>query len=145
MKTVLDEGYTWFLDRIQYRHGVLTVVVAEGFRRKGPVKLEVTEGVFLDGHPLEVTERSRRVALRFDRLVAWQCVDESFPLYDDDEQLEGDGKLHVLTRSKYLAYVSTTYPLYLDVVGPAKHYRICTEDEIIDAVAFDPPTLTLLD
>lgn len=144
MKTALDDGYTWFLDALLYRDSQLVVVVIEGFRASEPESMEIPGVGVLDARPIESTPHSRQVAIRFRRPVAWQHVDESWTAGDEYERHEGDGKLQVLTRSRYMDYVNASHGWFADTVGPAKHYRVWTEHDVIDAVAFDPPTVELV-
>lgn len=88
-------------------------------------------------------EHGRRVAIIFDRPVVWQCVDESWTTGDEYEEGEGEGALRVLTRSRSLEYVHAAHGWFVDVIGPAKHYRVWTQDEVIDVVSLDPPSLQL--
>jgi hypothetical protein len=147
VKTVLDEGHTWFLDALGYRNGMLAVVVIEGFRAARAEEFELPG---LPGHTvhntrrIEPAEHSRRVEITFERAVAWQCVNESWTAFDEYEQREDDGALQVLTRSKYLDYAQAVHGWFADVIGPAKHYRVWTEDDVGDVVAVDPPSLRLL-
>jgi hypothetical protein len=71
--------------------------------------------------------------------VVWQCVDESWTAFDAYEEREDDGSLQVLTRSRYLDYAHAAHGWFTDMVGPAKHYRVWTQNEVIDVVSFDPP------
>lgn len=144
MKTVLDDGYTWFLEAISYQGGSLAVRVVEGMRTSGPEDLAVGGLVLQNTYAIGTMLHSRRVTIRFDRLVAWQCVNESFTAFDEYEVGEGEGALREMTRSRYLDYVNGSHGFYADVVGPAKHYRIWTENEVIDVVAFDPPSLEVV-
>lgn len=141
MKTVLDEGYTWFLDALLYRDSQLVIVVVEGFRASEPESMEVPGVGLLDARPIEPAPHSRRVAIRFRRPVAWQHVDESWTAGDEYEQHEGDGKLRVLTRSRYMDYVNASHGWFADIVGPAKHYRVWTENDVIEIVSSDPPMI----
>jgi hypothetical protein len=143
VKTILDDGYTWFLEFLGYRDDRLAMVVAEGLRTSGPEDIEVAGVVIRDTYALGVTEGSLRVEIRFERLVAWQCVDESWTTFDEYEQRDDFGKLQVLARSRYLDYVNASHGWYADTVGPAAHYRVWTEDEVVDVVAFDPPSLRI--
>lgn len=142
MKTLLDDGYTWFLDTLGYRGGCLTMVLAEGFRAAGPEDIEIA-GVMLRGsYAIRARADSRRVEIRFERLVAWQCVDESWTTFDEYEERDDLNKLQVLARSRYLDHVNASHGWYAEMVGPAAHYRVWMEDEVIEVVSFDPPSLS---
>jgi hypothetical protein len=91
--------------------------------------------------PIEVRDDSRRMVVRFPRTVAWQVVDESFTSWDDSEERDDKCKIQVITRSKYLDYVHENHGWFREFVGPAKLYRVLTANEVIDVVAYEPPTV----
>lgn len=141
MKSVLDQGHTWFLDALLYRDTQLVIVVIEGFCASEPEDIEILGHVIRDTYVLSPAEHSRRVAIRFQRPVAWQHVDESWTAGDEYEQHESDGTLQILTRSRYMDYVNASHGWFADVIGPAKHYRVWTENDVIEVVSSDPPTI----
>lgn len=143
MKTILDDGQMWFLAFLGYRDRRLLMVVAEGIRSSEPESVEIPGIGIRETYALGVTDGSRRVEIRFEGLVAWQCVNESWTLLDDYEQRDDGGKLQVLARSRYLDYVNASHGWYVDVVGPAQHYRVWTENEMVDVVALEPPSLRI--
>ncbi len=144
MKTPLDDAYTWFLDVLAYRDGSLVVLVAEGFRATEPTDLELPGVGTHSSYVVDVADNSRRMEVRFERPVVWQCLNESWTAYDEYEQWDDGGKLPVLARSKYLDYVNASHGWYADTVGPAQHYRVWTENEVIEVIAFDPPLLSIV-
>ena len=84
--------------------------------------------------------------MRFSRPIAWQLVDESFTAGNDYEVREDKFALQVLTKSRYLDYVRANHGWFQDVGrGPAKHYRVWTENEVIDVVTCEAPTVKLYD
>ena len=143
MKTILDELYTSFLDALTYSGGELRIVVAEGFRAAEPEDVLIAGHLIKDTYALAVSEHSRRVAVRFSHPIAWQLVDESFTAADDYEVRESEQALQVLTRSRYLDYVCQHHGWFDAVRGPAKHYRVWTENEVVDVVACEPPEIDL--
>lgn len=143
MKTILDEFYTTFLHALVYTDGMLRVVVAEGFRAKEPEDITIL-GVLLKGtYAVRPLENSRLVEVRFSKPIAWQMVDESFTVADKDEERDDNSKLQVLGRSKYLAFVRANHGWFEDIHGPGKHYCVLTENEIVDVVACEPPTIRM--
>ena len=140
MQTLLDDAKTWFLDRLVYAEEI-GVVVVEGFRGGVPEDIQVGEHVIRDAYPVEPRDDSRRLLVRFCRPVAWQVVDESYTSANDTEVRDDDCFLQVLSSSPYLEYVTKNHGWYTDVVGPARHYRLWTEDNVIDVVAHDEPVV----
>jgi len=143
MRTVLDEAKSWFLETLAYTDK-LRVVVVEGIRRDTPTDIQIGSHVIKGAYALERSSESRRVAVHFPRTVAWQVVDESFTSADTSEVRDDEGFLATLTRSAYLQYVEAHHGWFRDVVGPAAHYRLWTENEVIDVVAHDEPVVESL-
>ena len=138
MKTILDEGQTWFLESLVYEDG-LTIRLVEGIKGSSPEELKVGDAVIENLFPVEVTDSSKRATIKFGGPVVWQVVDESYTTRDKTELRDTEGYLQVLSKSKYLDYVNENHGWYKDVAGDAAHYRVWTENEVIDVVAHDPP------
>ena len=79
--------------------------------------------------------------VRFEEVVAWQVVDESYTSWDDYEQRDDTNVLQELSRSRYLDYVRDNHGWFQDIIGPAKHYRIWTGDEVVDVVSVSEPEI----
>ena len=138
MQTILDEGYTWFLDSLIYKDG-LTVQVIEGRKGESPQDLKIGDAVLENTYPIESDESSKRLVIRFGIPIAWQVIDESYTSWDESEERDGREYLQILSQSKYLEYVDGSHGWYKDVVGDAQHYRLWTENEVVDVIAQDPP------
>ena len=143
MHTLLEDAHTWFLERLVYE-GEVRAVVVEGIRAEKSEDVEIGEHVIKDCHALEVLPTSRRVMVQFARPVAWQVVDESYTAHDESEVRDEARFLSTLTQSAYLQYVKDHHGWFEDVAGPAAHYRLWTEDEVLDVVAHEAPTVQLL-
>lgn len=142
MKTLLDDFHTWFLHAILYAEGELRIVVAEGFRAAEPSDFEILGRVYQGSYVIDASEASRLVEVRFSKPIAWQLVDESYTAGDDYEIIEERSAVGVLSRSRYLDYVMANHGWFKDVGrGPGKHYRVWTENEVIDVVACESPTV----
>lgn len=140
MRTILDGAHTWFLHAVVYQDA-LRVIVAEGITSDQTEELRVGAHTIKDLRSVDVSEKSRLFEIRFGKFVAWQVVDELFTSFDEYEQRDDTGTLQSLSRSKYLDYVNANHGWYEDRAGPAKHYRICTANEIVDVVACESPTI----
>jgi hypothetical protein len=141
MKTALDDsGRTWLLESLSYAHDLRATVV-ELFTDASPTSLALA-GQVIDGlHALKPSPSSRRFVISFSRTVAWQLVDESYTKFDATEERDDKGFLQILTRSTYLAFVETNHGWFADVAGAARHYRLWTQDEVIDVIAHEPPVI----
>jgi hypothetical protein len=145
MKTLLDDLYTAFLHAAVYTDGELRIIVTEGFRATEPEDITIGEHIIKGTYALNTSEQSRLIEVRFCRPVAWQLVDESFTAFDKYEVHEGAFALQVLTQSRYLDYVRDNHGWFNEVGrrGSSKHYRVWTENEVIDVVACQDPKVDL--
>ncbi len=143
MRTILDEARTWFLRGLVYDE-VLKIVVIEGSIGTNAEDLKIGDTVLRDVHPIQTTETSKHFLIQFSQFVAWQVLDESFSNFDEYEIRDDDSFLCILERSKYLDYVNANHGWYIDMFGSAKHYRVWTENEVIDVVSCKEPTIELV-
>jgi hypothetical protein len=142
MKTLLDEFHASFLRAAIYTEGDLRIIVAEGFRAAEPEDITIGGHVIKGTYPINTSEESRLVVVRFSRPIAWQLIDESYTAGNDYEVREDKFALQVLTQSRYLDYVRGNHGWFEDMGrGPGKHYRVWTENEVIDVVACEAPTV----
>jgi hypothetical protein len=142
MKTVLDEFHALFLHAAIYTEGDLRIIVAEGFRAAEPEDITIGGHVIKGTYAINTSEESRLVEVRFSRPIAWQLVDESFTAGNEYEVREDEFALQLLTQSRYLDYVRANHGWFEEMGrGPGKHYRVCTENEVIDVVACEAPTV----
>ncbi len=142
MKTVLDEFHMSFLHAAMYTEGDLRIIVAEGFRAAEPEDITIGGHVIKGTYAINTSEESRFVEVRFRRPIAWQLVDESFTAGNEYEVREDKFALQVLKQSRYLDYVRAHHGWFEDMGrGPGKHYRVWTENEVIDVVACESPTV----
>ena len=143
LKSLLDEFDSWFLHATVYADGELRVVVAEGFQAAEPEDIKIGSHVIKDTYALSTSKDSRLVEVRFRSPIAWQLINESFTAADDYEVREDKSALQVLTQSRYLDYVRANHAWFEYMRGPGKHYRVWTENEVVDVVACEPPEIGL--
>ena len=140
MRTVLDESKTWFLHRLSYEEE-LRITLIEGKRGNESQDIQIGDVVIRDAYPIEISPTSKLVLIRFSQYVAWQVVNESFTIFDDYEQRDDTGFLQILEKSKYLDYVNGSHGWYVEVLGKGKHYRIWTENDVIDVITCVEPII----
>ncbi len=138
MQSPLDGQRSWFLQSIVLREN-LCLRLAEG------ITSAHDEHVIGEiwAKPIEITEDSRVFLITFERPLAWQVLDESYTAWDDYE-IGDQGPIRTLTRSRYMDFLVTSDPLMKEQVEKASHYRICTEDDVIDVVTPYLPAIELL-
>lgn len=145
MLTLLDTAYTLFLNRIQYQNN-LKIELIEGFVGKEPQTVQISSDLYLgDTYPIDISDKSRGFCISFEHPVAWQVVDESFCSFNKEEDGEHSGFLRIMQSTMYFEYVKKQHGWFEDVIGPAKQYRICSENEIIDVISCDAPEIMELE
>ena len=143
MKTILETGSTWFLESIS-KVDQLCLILAEGL--VGQEEDTSIAGVKFRSKPVTVEKQSRRIRVLFQSPIAWQVVNESFTAFDDSEARDDTSHLQILSKSKYLEYVNANHGWYSDVKeAEGQHYRIWTEDDVVDVVSCDPPEIEEMD
>lgn len=104
--------------------------------------------VSLDTH-LAITLRSISseqvfAKIEFDNFLCWQCYDESANIPDESEVVESPGFVSVLTKSRYYDYAISDFGWYVELQSPVKLYRIWSEDDIVEVVAYSDPKVSVL-
>jgi len=142
MDTILDSANTYFLEDIKYQSFKLRIDLVEGFVGSEPVAIQLTKGFSLGGnYEIKPTDKSRHFSVLFEHPVAWQVVDESFCCYDESEKIDTTGFLRVMQNTEYYRYVKKKHGWFEDVIGPAKHYRLHSENETIDVISCYEPEI----
>ena len=142
MTPLLDEFYTTFLHALVYTEGRLSITVAEGFRASAPTDVMIGDNVISGSYALGTSPVSRLVEVTFEKPIAWQLVDESWTSRDPYEVCETGGAMAVFSKSRYLDFVEAHHGWFEEIRGSGKHYRVWTENEVIDVVACEAPTIT---
>ena len=143
MKTILETGSTWFLESIS-KVDHLCLILAEGL--VGQEEDTSIAGVDFRSKTVTVEKQSRRIRVLFQSPIAWQVVDESFTAFDDSEVRDDTSHLQILSKSKYLEYVNANHGWYSAVKeAEGQHYRIWTEDDVVDVVSCAPPEIEEMD
>lgn len=120
------------------------MVVSEGFITDVKQSFQVGNTTFDDFKPIERTADSRqfKVEFDFDDLINFQVINESYTTFDKSEVIESSGFLQVISESKYLLFVENSHGWYKDVIDKeGKHYRLWTEDEVIDIISSKEPKI----
>ena len=143
MKTILDNCKTLFLDGLLYNES-LQLIVSEGFVLDEKQSIKVGKTTIDDVKPIERTANSRQYKVEFDfhDLINFQVINESYTTFDKSEVRDTEGFLQVISNSKYLSFVENSHGWYKDVIdNEGKHYRLWTEDEVIDIISIKEPKI----
>lgn len=143
MKSILDNGDSWILEKLEYENE-LDLYLKE-LKRGKPKDLEFGDGAIKNVTPLQPAIDSMRIKVSFDWYLSWQCLNESATTDFKGDVDDGKGFINVLSKSNYLDYIVTHHGWYADIQdNPAIHYRVWSENEVIDIVAFGAPKVELL-
>lgn len=140
MRTILDDSKTWFLHCLSYDKE-LKLILIEGIVGTTPEDIKIRDTIICDTYPINTSPSSKMVQIRFPHFIAWQVVDESFTSFDEYEKRDDKSFLQILERSKYFDYVNASHGWYADAIGSGRHYRIWTENEVIDVVSCEEPII----
>lgn len=136
----INKCYTLFFDSVTF-NGELIIKVIEGKRSSTPENFVISGSNFVEAYKVKSDNTSETFTITFRDPVVWQIVNESFTLGDASEVVEVKGLLSILSKSKYLDYVEGSHGFYKDIIGPGKHYRIWTVDQVIDIISLEDPVV----
>ena len=75
MSDLLAGSEWWFLERLHYEGALLEVDIAEGIISAVSEDVLIDKGLPLKGaSPIEVTEKSKRIRVRFSHVLAYQIT-----------------------------------------------------------------------
>ena len=144
MQSLLSESNYWFLGNLNYVDALLSLEITEGIVSSSNKNIKIDDlGTIEDFSPIEITDKSRRVQIKFSNVLAYQVTDES---YWASEYQDGITKniLCVHNNSKYLQYIMKNSIIKECVDNPVKHYSLTLADDIIDIIATSDPSLEFI-
>jgi hypothetical protein len=142
LNTILDTAHSWFLESANFR-GVLELIVVEGTKATIPEAVVVAGSTIDSIYRVAPSSSSSRVSISFPEVYAWQHMAESFAR-DEEAEIHDGGFLRQYQRSRYLEFLSKHSLLEHPFANGVKHYRLLTENDILDIVANAPPVLSRL-
>ncbi len=137
MTSELDKSHTWFLEKIEYEK-FLTVQLSEGLKG-GIEEIVIGDESLGSGNKIEIKPASKKAIIEFREILSWQCIDESATTYDKSEISDGGKFIVTLTKADYLDFIKNNHQWYIDINSAVKQYRILTENEIIEVIAYSEP------
>ncbi|MEZ4799737.1 MAG: hypothetical protein R2809_08190 [Flavobacteriales bacterium] len=144
MNTILNECRTLYLDRLFYSES-LELYVSEGFISDEKHSIQVGGTTIENVQPMGRREFSRqyKVEFQFHDLINFQVINESYTGLVKSEIVDTKGFLQIILNSEYLKYVEISHGWYKIANGgkEGKHYRLWTEDEVIDIISINDPTV----
>ncbi len=146
MKSILDEAEWWFLERLDYAGALLVVEVAEGITSSVPEDVSIDDaGTIRGARPIEVTDQSRRLRIRFSNVLAYQVTGESYAVPASGKIEEIGGQILCRhTGSEYLEHVQQNSLIKHLVDEPVHHYSFNLADDIIEVIATAEPAIELM-
>jgi|TARA_B100001175_G_C18980684_1_gene389639 hypothetical protein len=144
MKSILDESEFWFLDQLNYAAAQLLIEVTEGIVSISPQDVSIDDlGTIKDARPIEITNQSRRVRIKFPNVLAYQVTDESYWSSKTDEEVART-ILCTHRKSAYLQYVMENSIIKECVDGPVRHYSLSLADDIMEVITTTEPSIVLI-
>ena len=144
MQSILAESNYWFLGNLNYLDALLSLEITEGIVSSSikDIKIDDLETI-KDCSPIEITDQSRRVQIKFSNVLAYQLTDES---YWASENYDGITKniLCMHNNSEYLKYVMKNSIIKECIDNPVKHYSLTLADDIVDVITISEPSLELI-
>jgi len=137
-REILDSSRFWFLESLRYTQETLELSIAEGILSE-PHQIEVLGVDAGKGHSIEVQPFSRRLAIRFSNVFAYQVYEESLS-HPEKYEPKGHGILREYRRSEYLEYLTSATSLSA-LRTSYRHFGVILEDDIVDVVADREPEL----
>jgi len=144
MQSLLAESNYWFLGSLNYADALLNLEITEGIVSSSKKDIKIDDlGTIEDCNPIEITDQSRRVQIKFSNVLAYQVTDES---YWASENQDGIKKkfLCMHNNSEYLQYVMENSIIKECVDTPVKHYSLTLADDIIDVITTSETSLKLI-
>ncbi len=142
MKTILDTSHSLLLESIQYDDEGLKIEFLELFRNSEPENIQISNDITInDAYAIEPNENSKKFIVHFEEILTWQVVDESAYCYDENEILDSDGFLKVVDNSDYMQYARKQFGWYEEVIGKTQHFRIWSENRIVDIISAIEPQI----
>jgi hypothetical protein len=136
-RQILDTAEHWFLESLLYRDGTLEVRLAAGILSEVH-DIEVLGVSAGPGRSITVEALSRRLAVRFRGVAAYQVYSESFSRPDRYEPA-ATGVFREHAKSEYLECLESSTHFPLSRPRSYRHFSLALEDEILDVVAEEEP------
>ena len=144
MKSILDESKFWFLDQLNYASAQLLIEVTEGIVSSSPQDVSIDDlGTIKDARPIEITNQSRRVRIKFSNVLAHQVTDESYWSSKTDEEVART-ILCKHRKSAYLQSVMENSIIKECVDDPVRHYSLSLADDIMEVITTTEPSVVLI-
>jgi len=144
MQSLLAESNYWFLSNLNYVDALLNLEIAEGIVSSSNKDIKIDDlGTIEDCSPIEITDQSRRVQIKFSNVLAYQVTDESYWASENQDVITKN-ILCMHNNSEYLQYVIENSIIKECVGNPVKHYSLTLADDIIDVITTSEPLLKLI-
>ena len=143
MIKILEESDYWFLENFKLEGDQITIKINEGIvsSKSQDIKINGAEKVE-DCFPIEVNDKSRKVNIKFFKVLTHQVVDESYAMPEDGKI---DGKVLCLHHgSAYLKYVTDNSLVSQLIDDSILHYSVNLGDDIIHVITTRQPEVNLI-
>jgi hypothetical protein len=95
--------------------------------------------------PLKSNESSVRAVIKFSDTLSWQRIDESATTDFRGDEFDGPGFIRKAVKSRYRDFILENHGWFQEIRGiSVQHYRIWSEDDIIDVLSFGEPEVSII-
>lgn len=142
METILNTADSLLLESANWSDEGLRIELIELFVSHIPEAVQITNRDAMENlRAITPSEHSRKFIIQFESCLTWQMVDESAVCHDTDEVVDSGGFIRIIRNSKYLDYVRQQFGWYEQIIGQTRHFRIWSENRIIDVVSIKEPEI----
>jgi hypothetical protein len=137
-RVVLEESDYWFLESFKLEGDQITIKINEGIVSSKIQDIKINDTKKVEGcFPIEVNEQSRKVNIKFFKVLAHQVVDESYAIPEDGKI---DGEVLCLHHgSAYLKYVTDNSLVSQLIDDPILHCSVNLGNDIIHVITTQQP------
>jgi hypothetical protein len=143
MTDVFDHSDYWFLDSFKLEGNHISIIINEGITSTISENVKITSSKKIeDCYPIQVTEKSKKVNIKFLKVLAHQIVDESFAVQEEGKI---DGNVLCLHHgSAYLQYLIDNSLVSQLIDEPVLHYSLSLADDVINVITTQHPEVNIL-
>ena len=143
MKTILDEAYTWFLERCtQLPSGEIHIRLVEGIKGADRLPVHIGEDIVGPYYPVAVKQTSRVVDIRFPHVLVFFTYNESYDGKDLELDADGNTVLRKVNASSFRKYSAAKTSALEMGIEPLNEYLLWTEDQVFQVLVMGEPEIT---
>jgi len=140
MQTILDTGYSWFLEKLVYEEK-LEIYILEAKLSNKPKELIINKISFGKSYTLNIADR--RFIITFEQVLAYHMAEENYT-FTNDYDIKSKGVICKYERSHYLDFIKVSSLIDSLKSKQYVHYGLILENHIIDIICLTEPKILQL-